>query len=279
MAIKSHKPTSPGIRHWKSLVRDEITKQKPEKSLVTRLTGPVGRANGSISSRRRQVGAKKYYRLIDFKRNKLGIAAKVKAIEYDPNRGPNIALVAYIDGEKRYILAPQGLKVGDIVMSGPSAEPKVGNALPLSKIPLGSEIHNIEINPGKGGQMVRGAGLAAQLMAREGRYANVKLPSGEVKKVLVECYATIGVLGNSDLRNVNYGKAGRKRHMGRRPAVRGVAMANPSDHPHAGSYKDNGTGHPKTPWGKPARGAKTRRRKHTNKFILVPRSKAKKNRR
>lgn len=265
--IKNYRPTSPGIRFRKTLVR-ETDNVAPEKSLTKPLKGSVGRNNGTVSVRHRQRGHKKKYRIVDFKRDKRDIPAKVDSIQYDPNRGPDLALLHYADGEKRYILAPEGLKKGMTVMSGEKAEITVGNALPLEKIPLGYDVHNIEINPGKGGQMVRGAGNGAKILAKEGKYANIKLPSGEVKKVALTCYATIGVLGNSDHRNTRLGKAGLKRHTGGRPQVRGVAMANPSDHPHAGSYKDNGIGmpSPKSPWGWKTRGRKTRKRSHTDKY-------------
>ena len=267
--IKTYKPTSAGIRSRKTLVR-ELTFDKPEKSLLMGLKGPAGRNNGKISSRHRERGSKKHYRIIDFKRNKFDVPAKVATLEYDPSRGPNIALLNYADGEKRYIRAPEGLQVGMTVISGEKAEAAVGNSLPIGNIPLGSLVHNIEINPGRGGQLVRGAGNYAQILAKEGNYVNVKLPSGEVKKVMVACYATVGVLSNSDFRNVRLGKAGRNRHLGNRPHVRGVAMANPSDHPHAGSYRDNGIGmpSPKSPWGWKTRGSRTRKRMHTNKFIV-----------
>lgn len=269
MAIKTYKPTSPGIRFRKTLVKD-VSTSVPPKALRTIKKGHVGRNNGKISIRFRSQGTKKYYRIIDFKRNKHDIEATVASLEHDPNRGPNIALLNYADGEKRYILAPEGLTVGAKVQSGPKAEISVGNALPLRNIPLGVAIHNIEINIGRGGQMARGAGNEASILAKEGNYVNIKLPSGEVKKVLADCYATVGSLSNQDLRNINLGKAGKNRHRGRRPHVRGVAMANPTDHPHAGSYKDNGIGmsSPKTPWGKKTRGNKTRSRSHTNKYIV-----------
>ncbi len=269
--IKKYNPTSPGIRTRKTLVRSHLTKKRPEKGLRKPLKGHVGRNNGRISVRFREQGAKKYYRIIDFKRDKTNIPAKVAAIEYDPNRGPDIALLHYADGEKRYILAPEGLQVGMQVVSGENAEPVVGNALPLRVIPLGFEIHNIELNPGKGGQIVRGAGTKAIILAKEGSFVNVKLPSGEVKRFSDDCVATIGVLGNADHRHQRLGKAGKMRHLGRRPHVRGVAMSNPAKHPHAGSYRDTGTGHPKTPWGKPTRGYKTRKRVHTDKYIVTPR--------
>ncbi|MFZ5424688.1 MAG: 50S ribosomal protein L2 [Patescibacteria group bacterium] len=273
--IKSYKPTSNGMRFRKTLVLDITKNKKREKKLSSPLKGPAGRNNGTVSSRHRQRGHKKHYRVIDFKRDKRDIPAKVMALEYDPNRGANIALVSYADGEKRYILAPEKLKVGTKVIAGDNVEPVPGNALPLANIPLGAPIHNIEINPGKGGQMVRGAGNSAILMAKEGKYVNIKLPSGEIKKVLKTCYATMGVLSNADLRNTQMGKAGRARHKGKRPHIRGIAIANPSDHPHGGSYKDNGIGmpSPKSPWGWKTRGKLTRKRKHTDKFIVKSRRK------
>ena len=272
--IKSYKPTSPGQRHRKTLKRGETVKSS-YKPLTVSKKGSVGRSHGNISSRFRQQGHKKNYRIIDFKRDKSDIPAKVMTLEYDPNRGANIALVAYFDGEKRYILAPDKLNVGDVVMSGVKAEIKPGNTLSLEQIPLGFDIHNIELNPGKGGQMVRGAGTSAQILAKEGKYVNIKLPSGEIKQFLKECTATIGALSNADLRNTKLGKAGRNRLKGRRPHNRGVSMANPSDHPHAGSYRDNGIGMPapKSPWGWTTRGRKTRSRKHTDKYLVKDRRK------
>lgn len=273
--IKNYKPVTPGIRFRKSLVR-EVDDVRPLRSLVVPLRGPAGRSGGRVTSRHKQRGAKKFYRVIDYKRDKIGIPAKVATIEYDPNRGPNIALLHYADGEKRYILAPEGLVRGAQVVSDPGAEPAPGNALPLEKIPLGLSVHNIEINPGSGGILVRGAGSFAQILAKEGNYVNLKLPSGEVKKVSGTCYATVGVLSNSDLRNTRLGKAGRKRHLGRRPHVRGVAMANPKkDHPHAGSYKTTGIGmaFPKSPWGWNTRGVRTRKRERTNYTIVKSRHK------
>ncbi|MDY6912321.1 MAG: 50S ribosomal protein L2 [Chloroflexota bacterium] len=270
MAIKIYKPTSPGRRDMTGLLFDEITKTKPEKSLTVPLRKKGGRNNqGKMTVRHRGGGAKRNYRIIDFKRNKFGIPGKVAAIEYDPNRSANIALVHYIDGEKRYILAPLGLKPGDPIMSGENAEVKVGNALPLRFIPEGTTIHNIELQKGRGGQMVRSAGNAAQLMAREGDYALVRLPSKEVRKVRLECMATIGQIGNVDHGSITLGKAGRKRWMGRRPEVRGSAM-NPVDHPHGGGEGRTSIGFPgpKTPWGKPARGVKTRNNKRTDKMII-----------
>lgn len=273
--IKKYNPTSNGMRQKRALIRTELAPvaRKPEKSLSQTLTGPVGRSHGQTAVRFRARGAKKHYRVIDFKRDKDGILGKVISIEYDPNRGPNIALISYADGEKRYILAPEGLKVGMRVASGTGVELKVGNSLTLKDIPLGFEIHNIELNPGHGGQLARGAGGKALILAKEAGYANIKLPSGEVKKISVACRATIGVLGNQDLRFINLGKAGKMKHLGRRPHVRGVAMANPAEHPHASSYKDRGRGHPKSPWGWPTRGPKTRKRAHTDKYLVSARKK------
>lgn len=271
--IKTYRPTSAGMRFRKTLVRD-IDDVKPLKSLTTAKKGNAGRSNGKVSTRHKQRGAAKHYRFVDFKRDKLNIEATVKTIEHDPNRGCDIALVVYSDGEKRYILAPEGLQRGTKVMSGASATQSVGNALPLDSIPLGVRVHNIEINPGKGGQLARGAGNSAVIMAKEGKYVSLKLPSGEVKKILGICYATIGVLGNSDRRLTRFGKAGRKRYAGWRPEVRGVAMG-ANSHPHGGSYRDNGIGmpSPKTPWGKKARGVKTRSRSYTDKYIVTDRRK------
>ena len=248
---------------------EEITKTKPEKSLTVRLKKHSGRNNqGRITVRHRGGGVKRAYRIIDFKRNKLGVPAKVAAIEYDPNRSARIALLHYIDGEKRYILAPVGLKVGDRVEAGPEADIKPGNALPLKNIPTGTTIHNIELERGRGGQMVRSAGVGAQLMAKEGNYALVRLPSGEQRQVHILCMATIGQVGNVDHENVSIGKAGRSRHMGRRPAVRGSVM-NPRDHPHGGGEGRSPIGgQPQTPWGKPALGYKTRKNKRTDRFIV-----------
>lgn len=271
--IKTYKPTSPGIRFRKTLVRG-TDKVKSNKKLTKPLKGPSGRNSGRISTRHRQRGAKRHYRIIDFKRNKLDVPGKVASIEHDPNRGCNIALINYADGEKRYILAPEGLKKGMQVSAGEKAPLEVGNALPMGNIPLSTRVHNVEFNPGRGGQMARGAGNYATIMAKEGGYVNLKLPSGEVKKVLDRCYATIGEVGNMDHRHTRAGKAGRKRHLGWRPAVRGVAMGT-DGHPHGGSYSDNGIGmpSPKTPWGKKTRGKKTRSRKHTDKYIVKRKSK------
>jgi large subunit ribosomal protein L2 len=258
---------------------EEITKTKPEKSLVVKLKKHAGRNNqGRITTRHRGGGAKRAYRLIDFKRNKLGVPAKVAAIEYDPNRSARIALLHYLDGEKRYIIAPLGLKVGDRVMAGPEADIRLGNALPLKNIPTGTTIHNIELTKGRGGQLARGAGVGAQLMAKEGDYALIRLPSGEQRRVHILCMATVGQVGNVDHENLSIGKAGRARHMGRRPTVRGSAM-NPRDHPHGGGEgRAPIGGQPQTPWGKPALGYKTRRNKRTNKFIVRRRNAARKKR-
>lgn len=270
MAIKIYKPTSPGRRHMTTSTFEEITKTEPEKSLTVTLKRQAGRNNqGRVTVRHRGGGARPKYRLIDFRRDKIGIPAKVAAIEYDPNRTARIALLHYADGEKRYILAPQGLMVGDTVLAGPGAEVKPGNTLPISAIPVGTMIHNVELYKGRGGQLARSAGTAAQLMAKEGKYAQVRLPSGEVRYVSVECMATIGTVGNAEWNTIKIGKAGRKRHMGWRPTVRGSAMS-PRDHPHGGGEGRVGVGMPgpKTPWGKPALGKKTRRRKYTDRFIV-----------
>lgn len=269
MALKVYRPTSPGRRGMSGSTREEITKSKPEKSLLLPLRRKGGRNNqGRITVRHRGGGAKRMLRIIDFKRDKVGVSAKVMAIEYDPNRSSRIALVSYEDGEKRYILAPLGLTVGDTIRAGNDAEIKPGNALPLKSIPAGMLIHNIELIPGRGGQLVRGAGVAAQLMSKEGKYALVRLPSGEVRRINVNCLATIGQVGNIDYQNIQLGKAGRKRWLGRRPQVRGSAM-NPRDHPHGGGEGKSPRGmHPKTPWGKPALGYRTRRRKVSDKMIV-----------
>jgi len=271
MGIKSFKPTSPGVRHQTVSTFEEITKKQPEKALVEVLKKHSGRNNtGRITVRHKGGGATVKYRIIDFKRTKDDVPAKVAAIEYDPNRSANIALLNYADGEKRYILAPNKLKVGDVVVSGPGSDIKVGNALPLKNIPVGTVIHNIELKPGKGGQMVRAAGNSAQLMAKEGDYAQVRIPSGEVRMVRIECRATIGQVGNLDHENITIGKAGRKRHMGIRPTVRGSVM-NPCDHPHGGGEGRAPIGRPApvTPWGKPALGYKTRKKnKASDKYIV-----------
>ena len=276
MGIKKYKPTTPGRRGMTGYDFSEITKKKPEKSLLAPLRKKAGRNNyGNISVRRRGGGHKRQYRIIDFKRNKFDIPGVVKAIEYDPNRTARIALVVYKDGEKRYIIAPIGLKVGDPIMNGPNADIKVGNALPLENIPVGTLIHNIEMKPGKGGQLVRSAGVMAQLMAKEGKYANIKLPSGEVRLINVKCMATIGQVGNPEHENIVIGKAGRNRWLGKRPKVRGVVM-NPVDHPHGGGEgkSPQGNPHPVTPWGQPTKGYKTRKkRKASDKYIISRRKK------
>lgn len=270
MGIKKWKPTSPGRRFMQTSTYEEITKKEPEKSLTVGLRKTGGRNNmGRVTARHRGGGNKRLYRIIDFKRNKDGIGAKVVAIEYDPNRSARIALLEYEDGEKRYILAPVGLEVGATVMSGPDADILPGNALPLQNIPVGTLVHNIELNPGKGGQMVRSAGAAAQILAKEGNYATLRMPSGEMRLVHLKCRATVGQVGNLDHENEVWGKAGKSRWMGRRPHVRGSAMT-PRDHPHGGGEGKAPIGlpHPKTPWGKPALGVKTRRNKRTSRFIL-----------
>ncbi len=275
MAIKKYKPTSPGRRSMTVAAFDEITKTEPEKSLVVSLHNKAGRNNqGRMTSRHRGGRVKRNYRIIDFRRNKDDVPAKVAAIEYDPNRSARIALLHYADGEKRYILAPQGLKVGDRVESGPRADIRVGNALPLANMPVGSTVHNIELQAGKGGQMVRAAGTSAQLMAREGKYATLRLPSGEYRIVHAQCRATLGQLGNMDHENVVMGKAGRARYMNKRPHVRGVVM-NPADHPHGGGEGKAPVGMPSpvTPWGKPTLGARTRKSKPSDRMIARRRKK------
>ncbi len=270
MPVKSFRPTTPSQRFKTVSTFEEITSKKPEKSLLKPARKKAGRNNfGRITVRRRGGGHKRHYRIVDFRRNKDGIPAKVCTIEYDPNRSARIALVCYADGEKRYILAPDGLKVGDQLMSGEEAEIRVGNVLPLDKIPLGMEIHNIELKPDRGGQLVRGAGASAQLMAKEGDYVQVKLPSGEVRMIRQNCRATIGHVGNPDHNNITIGKAGRNRWLGHRPKVRGVVM-NPVDHPMGGGEgKSSGGRHPTTPWGKPTKGYKTRsKRKKSNAYIV-----------
>lgn len=268
MGIRVYKPTSPGRRYMSVSDFSEITTDKPHKPLCVPLKKKGGRNNqGRITAWQRGGGNKRLYRIIDFKRNKFGIEGTVETIEYDPNRSARIALIKYADGERRYIIAPVGLKVGDKVMSGPQAEIKIGNALPLKNIPLGTFIYNIELRPGEGGKLVRSAGTQAQLMARDERYAQIKLPSGEVRLVPVDCMATIGQTSNPDHENVNYGKAGRTRWLGRRPIVRGVAM-NPVDHPLGGGEGRSSGGRPAcTPWGKPE-GVKTRKNKRTDKYII-----------
>ena len=269
MAIRRYKPTSPGRRFQTVSSFEEITSSEPERSLLRSANKSGGRNNnGRITSRRRGGGHKRRYRLVDFKRSKDAVPARVASIEYDPNRSARVALLHYVDGEKRYILAPAGLGVGESVMSGPQADIRPGNAMALSDMPLGMTIHNIELSPGKGGQLARSAGSSAQLMAREGKYAQLRLASGEMRLVLVTCRATIGQVGNADHENISVGKAGRSRWLGRRPSVRGVAM-NPVDHPHGGGEgKTSGGRHPVTPWGVPTKGYKTRRNKRTEKLIV-----------
>ena len=273
MGIKKYNPTTPGLRGMTVSTFEEITCTTPEKSLTVTLKKHSGRnARGKITVRHRGGGYRPKYRIIDFKRNKDGIPGTVATIEYDPNRSANIALINYADGEKRYIIAPNKLAVGDVIVSGAEADIKIGNALPLANIPVGTVIHNVELKPGKGGQMVRSAGNGAQLMAKEGQYAQVRLPSGEVGKVRIDCRATIGEVGNLDHQNIQIGKAGRKRHMGIRPTVRGSVM-NPNDHPHGGGEGKAGIGRvsPVTPWGKPALGYKTRKKKKASDKYIVKR--------
>ena len=270
MAIRNYKPTTPGRRKMSTLTNEEITKSTPEKSLTVTLKKNSGRNNqGKITVRHQGGGAKRKYRLIDFKRDKKDITGVVASIEYDPNRTANIALINYMDGEKRYIIAPKNLKVGDKVISGENVDIKVGNALPIMNIPVGTVIHNIELRPGKGAALARSAGSSAQILGREGKYVMIRLSSGEQRKVLGTCMATIGVVGNEDASLVKLGKAGRKRHMGIRPTVRGSVM-NPNDHPHGGGEGRAPVGRkaPLTPWGKPALGYKTRNNKKTDKFIV-----------
>jgi large subunit ribosomal protein L2 len=274
MAVKKVKPTSPGRRAQSYSTFDEITNVAPEKRLLKVLRKKGGRnVYGRITCRHRGGGSKRHYRIVDFKRDKAGIPGKVATIEYDPNRSARIALLHYVDGEKRYILAPVNLHVGDTVLSGPDADIKPGNTLPLSNIPLGTHIHNIELRIGKGGQIVRSAGTYAQLMAKEDRYALIKLPSGEVRMILLKCKATIGQLGNVIHENISLGKAGRKRWLGRRPKVRGVAM-NPVDHPMGGGEgRSSGGRHPCSPWGMPSKGFKTRKKRKSNRYIVKKRTK------
>lgn len=269
MPVKSFKPTSPGRRYMTVSSFEEITKEKPEKKLTKVRKQNSGRNNhGHVTCRHRGGGAKRKYRIIDFKRDKDGIPAKVAAIEYDPNRSANIALLHYADGEKRYILNPLGVKVGDVLMSGPESEIRTGNALPLKNIPVGTLIHNLELFPKKGGQLARSAGSAVQLLAKESTYAHVRLPSGEVRLISIKCKATIGQVGNVEHENITIGKAGRMRWMGRRPTVRGVVM-NPCDHPHGGGEGRSAAGRPSTtPWGKPAFGKRTRKKQPSDRMIV-----------
>jgi large subunit ribosomal protein L2 len=275
MGIKLYKPTSAGRRGMSVSTFEEITHTAPEKSLVQPLKSKAGRNNqGKLTVRHRGGGHKRQYRVIDFKRDKTNVSGRVATIEYDPNRSARIALVVYSDGEKRYILAPLGIKVGDVLASGPSVEIRPGNALPLVNIPLGTVVHNVELQPGRGGQLARSAGTYAQLMAKEGEYAQLRLPSGEARRVQLLCMATIGQVGNTDHQNINLGKAGRKRWLGWRPTVRGTAME-PNSHPHGGGEGRSSVGMPgpKTPWGKPALGYRTRRNKRTDQFIVRRRGK------
>lgn len=273
MAVRRYNPTSPGRRFQSVSAFEEITRSKPERSLLRPAKKSGGRNNlGRITSRRHGGGHKRRYRVIDFKRNKDGVPAKVASIEYDPNRSARVALLHYADGDKRYILSPIGLEVGDTVMSGPEADIRPGNAMALQDMPLGMTIHNIELHPGHGGQVARGAGTSAQLLAREGKYAQLRLASGEMRLVQSVCRATIGQVGNTDHENISIGKAGRSRWLGRRPKVRGVVM-NPVDHPHGGGEgKTSGGRHPVTPWGVPTKGYKTRRNKRTDRYIVRRRS-------
>ena len=273
MGIKKYGPYTPSRRNMTGSDFSEITKSAPERSLVASLKKNAGRnAQGKITVRHRGGGNRRKYRIIDFKRNKVDIPAKVVAIEYDPNRTANIALIVYADGVKSYILAPAGLKIGQKIVSGPSAEARIGNCLALADIPVGTMIHNVEMYPGAGAQLVRSAGVGAQLMAKEGKYATLRLPSGEMRMVPISCRATIGVVGNGEHSLINYGKAGRKRHMGIRPTVRGAVM-NPNDHPHGGGEGKNGIGRPgpSTPWGKPALGLKTRDKKKASGKLIIRR--------
>ena len=275
MAIKKYKPVTPSLRGMTGYTFEEITKTSPERSLLVKRTEHAGRDfHGRISVRHRGGGNRRHIRIVDFKRNKHGIPARVAAIEYDPNRTARLALLNYVDGEKRYIVAPVDLRVGDTVMSGPSAEVRPGNHLPISNIPVGTLLHNLELQEGRGGQLDRSAGTAAQLLAKEGDYAQVRMPSGEVRLIRQVCYATVGQVGNLDHSNIKLGKAGRKRHMGVRPTVRGTAMS-PRDHPHGGGEGRQPTGMPgpKSPWGKPTRGYKTRRNKISNQYIVRRRGK------
>jgi large subunit ribosomal protein L2 len=275
MGIKNFRPTSPGRRQMTVLTNEGLTGGKPEKALLEYIKSSGGRnSQGRISVRFRGGGHKRMYRRVDFKRDKPGVSARVRSIEYDPYRSARIALLHYADGEKRYILAPDGLRVGDVLQSGADAEVRVGNALPLLNMPTGTIVHNIELKPGRGGQLIRGAGASAQVMGRDGLYVQVRLKSGEMRKILATCHATVGQVGNADHENVTVGKAGRQRWKGRRPHVRGVAM-NPVDHPHGGGEGKSGAGnpHPVSPWGQKAKGYKTRRTKRTGKFIISRRKK------
>ena len=274
MPLRSYKPTSAGRRFMTRSTFEEITTGEPYKPLLEPQKRGSGRnSQGRLTVRHRGGGEKRHYRIIDFRRDKVGVPAKLATIEYDPNRSARIGLLHYRDGEKRYMLLPHGLKVGDVVLAGPEAEARLGNALPLSNIPLGTTIHNLEVLPGRGGQLVRSAGVAAQLIAKEGDFATVRMPSGEVRRIDVRCFATVGQVGNADHENQNIGKAGKSRWRGWRPSVRGMAM-NPFDHPHGGGEGRSGAGgHPQTPWGKPALGYRTRRNKKTDRMIVRRRKK------
>ncbi len=274
MALKKYKPTTPSRRHMVTSAFEEITKSTPERSLLRPKKSTGGRnSSGRLTTRHKGGGHKRRYRVIDFKRNKFGVPAKVAAIEYDPNRSARIALLHYVDGAKSYIVAPVGLEVGSMLLSGPGVEPTVGNALPLAEIPLGTTIHNIELEPGCGAQVARSAGAGAQLMSREGEFANIKMPSGEVRRIRTKCYATIGRVGNVDHENIVSGKAGRKRWLGIRPTVRGVAM-NPVDHPMGGGEgRTSGGGHPTSPWGTLSKGKRTRSKKKASSQYIVERRK------
>ena len=274
MGLKTFKPRSEGLRHRVAPTFDEITEVKPLRRLTEARTSKAGRNNqGRITTRHRGGGVKRRYRVVDFRRDKVGIPARVEAIAYDPNRSANLALLKYVDGEKRYILAPAGLKVDDAVMSGPEAEPNVGNAMPLAQIPLGLYVHNIELVPGQGGKLARSAGNSCQVMARDGEFVTLRLPSGEIRLIRATCLATIGQMGNGEWSSIKLGKAGRKRWMGIRPTVRGVAM-NPVDHPHGGGEgRTSGGSHPRSPWGKLAKGGKTRNRRKTSSRFIVKRRK------
>jgi large subunit ribosomal protein L2 len=269
MPLRNYRPTSPGLRQMTRSTFDEITTDQPHKPLTERLVRKAGRnSQGKLTVRHQGAGQKRLYRVIDWKRDKFGVPATIATVEYDPNRSARIGLLHYADGDKRYMLLPHGIKVGDTVASGPDAEARVGNALPLSRIPLGTQIHNVEMVAGRGGQIVRSAGSSAQLLAKEGEMATIRLPSGEVRRVRANCMATVGQVSNLEHENQNIGKAGRSRHMGRRPQVRGVVM-NPNDHPHGGGEGKSPTGMPpKTPWGKQAMGLRTRKNKTTNKQIV-----------
>lgn len=273
MGIKKHKPTSPAMRYFETSTFDEITKDRPEKSLLAKKHRKQGHNNnGRITSRFRGGGHKRQYRIIDFKRNKFDVPATVATIEYDPNRSAHIALLHYADGDKRYILCPNGVSVGDTVVAGEKVDVRPGNAMPLRSIPLGTVVHAVELKPGKGAQMVRSAGVGAQIMAKEGKYATLRMPSGEMRMVLSTCFATIGSVGNAEHSNVSIGKAGRSRWLGVRPQTRGTAM-NPVDHPHGGGEGRNKGRHPVSPWGKPTKGAKTRGKKPSDRLIVSRRRK------